>query len=255
MKPESTIVHPATLSANWLKQLGPRGHSGPSVVCFPHSGGVAGGFRPLATELAADLRVVGVQYPGRQDRHDEPILTDLHELADRIALALLPMPEPCVFFGHSMGAILAYEVAQRLGPAGPAALIASARPAPSVVEVTTSYLLDDDKLAEQVAWLGGTAAKVLEDAEMRSFLLPVIRGDYAASETYRPREDTPLSCPLIAVGGTEDPVTSAAQLAAWSAHTTGPFLLQTFPGDHFFLLNHWPAIATLIRSVVRSLDV
>ena len=232
----------------WLKYLDPRApDDAREVVCFPHSGGAAGGFRPLAVELAGDLQVVGVQYPGRQDRLDEPVLTDLHELADRIAAELRPAPEPRVFFGHSMGAILAYEVAQRLGPDGPATLIVSGRPAPSVVEVTTSYLLDDEKLAEQVVWLGGTAAEVFRDPDMRALLLPMIRGDYEASETYRPHGNAPLNCALIAVGGTRDPVTSLADVAAWSAHTTGPFRLETFPGDHFFLQHHWPAIATLVR--------
>ncbi|MFD7337554.1 thioesterase II family protein [Streptomyces violascens] len=237
----------------WLKYLNPN-LSGTAaqiqqVVCFPHSGGAASVYRPLASELAGDAEVVALQYPGRQDRHEEPVVTDLHELADRIAAELGARPVPRIFFGHSMGAILAYEVAQRLGDAGPVALVASGRPAPSRLRLTTSYLLDDAALAHQVVWLGGTAAELLEHPEMRSLLLPLIRGDYQASETYRPRGDGPLSCALVALGGDADPVAPLDDLRAWSGHTTGPFRLETFSGDHFYLQNHWPAVADLIRSL------
>ncbi|WP_412077685.1 thioesterase II family protein [Streptomyces xanthophaeus] len=223
----------------------------PQLVCFPHSGGAASVYRPLGTELAGDAQVVAVQYPGRQDRHDEPVVTDLHELADRVAAALRAEPAegPRIFFGHSMGAILAYEVAQRLGDQGPVALIASGRPAPSRVRLTTSYLLDDEALAQQVVWLGGTAAELLEHPEMRSLLLPLIRGDYRASETYRPRGDAPLNCALVALGGDVDPVALPDDLRAWSEHTTGPFRLEMLSGDHFYLQNHWPEVAGLVRSL------
>ncbi|MGA4879539.1 thioesterase II family protein [Streptomyces lydicamycinicus] len=239
--------------SRWFKTLAPSGQEtarAPHVVCFPHSGGAASVYRPLGVELAGDVQAVGVQYPGRQDRHDEPVVTDLHELADNIAEAFRQTAAgvPGVFFGHSMGAILAYEVAQRLGAEGPFALIASGRPAPSRVRLTTSYLLDDAALAEQVAWLGGTATALLDHPEMRSLLLPLIRGDYQASETYRPRGDGPLTCPLLALGGDADPVASLEDIQAWSDHTTGPFRLETLSGGHFYLQDHWPAVADLIRS-------
>lgn len=239
----------------WFKHLGPQVPGAGRVICFPHSGGTASAFRPLGSELAGELQVVGVQYPGRQDRHDEALLLDLHELADHIAAELRPQAEPWVFLGHSMGAITAYEVAQRLGPDGPTALLASGRPAPSALRVTTNHLLDDEELAEQVIRLGGTAAAVFEHAEMRSLLLPVIRGDYRASETYRPREDRPLRCTVIALGGAQDPATSSADLRAWSAHTTGAFRVETYPGGHFFIHDHWPAIAGLVRSVAPGRPV
>jgi surfactin synthase thioesterase subunit len=237
----------------WLKYLSPSDDETSrtqQVVCFPHSGGPASVYRTLARELAGDAQVVALQYPGRQDRHHEPVVTDLHELADLVAAVLraTPVEVERVFFGHSMGAILAYEVAQRLGDEGPVTLIASGRPAPSRVRLTTSYLLDDTALADQVVRLGGTAAELLEHPEMRSLLLPVIRGDYQASETYRPRGDAPLRCALIALGGDADPVAELDDLRAWGDHTTGPFRLESLSGDHFYLQHHWPAIAKLVRS-------
>ena len=239
-------------ASRWFRRVGSAAQETadtPRVVCFPHSGGSASAYGPLGAELTG-VEVVAVQYPGRQDRHDEPVITDLHVLADRIADALrqTAADTPSVFFGHSMGAILAYEVAQRLGDEGPLALIASGRPAPSRVRPTTSYLLDDTALAEQVARLGGTATELLDHPEMRSLLLPLIRGDYQASETYRPHSDGPLNCPLIALGGDADPVASLDDIRAWSAHTTGTFRLETLSGGHFYLQDHWPTVADLIRS-------
>jgi pyochelin biosynthetic protein PchC len=239
--------------SRWLKYLDQSGSAAArsrQVVCFPHSGGAASAYRPLAVELAEHVQVIAVQYPGRQDRHDEPVVTDLHELADRVAEVLrqTPAPVPRVFFGHSMGAILAYEVAQRLGGAGPVTVIASGRPAPSRVRLTTSYLLDDVALADQVVRLGGTAAEVLKHTDLRSLLLPIIRADYRASETYRQRGDPPLGCALIALAGDADPVASLDDVRAWSDHTTGSFRLQTFSGGHFFLQDHWPAIADIVSA-------
>jgi surfactin synthase thioesterase subunit len=151
-----------------------------------------------------------------------------------------------------MGAVLAYEVAQRLGEQGPVSLLASGRPAPGRIRLTTSYLLDDAALAEQIAWLGGTAKELLDDPEMRALLLPMIRSDYRASETYRPRPGRgPLECSLIALGGDADPVAPLDGLQAWSRHTTGPFRLELLPGGHFYLQDHWAAIADVVRACAR----
>jgi pyochelin biosynthesis protein PchC len=232
----------------WVKQLTAAGGSA-QVVCFPHSGGAASSYRPLAAELDGHLAVVAVQYPGRQDRGSEPVVTDLHELADRTAAALPPADVPRVFFGHSMGAILAYEVAQRLGGRGPAAFVASARPAPSRVRPTTAYRLDDVAFVAELVRLGGTEAAVLEHPELRALLLPTIRGDYRASETYRRRDDRPLSCPLLALAGADDPVAPVGDVLAWSEHTVGSFRMETFPGGHFYLRDHWAAVARLVRAL------
>ena len=236
-------------SARWLKRLTSPDGRGHQVLCFPHSGGAASAYRPLAAGLSGQLRVVAVQYPGRQDRVDEPVVTDLHELADRIAAVLdrTPLDGPCVFFGHSMGAILAYEVAQRLGGSGPAALVASARPAPSRVRLTTNYLLDDAAFADGLVRLGGTAAAVLADPGLRALLLPMVRGDYQASETYRHRGDPPLRCPVVALAGDRDSTTTPQDVRAWSAHTAGSFRMATLSGGHFYLNDHWPAVADVIR--------
>lgn len=240
-------------SSRWFKSLTPPGleqSARARLICFPHSGGTAYSFRPLGALLGGDVRTIGVQYPGRQDRYDEPVMANLHELADEVCSELSSTSHdiPFIFFGHSMGAILAYEVACRLPDHNIVELIASGRPAPSRVRMTTVYRLSDADLADHVMSLGGTAVGLLSNAEMRALLLPVIRGDYQASETYRPRAGDTVKCPLIALSGDADPTTTPSDIRAWSDHTRSRFCLESFPGGHFFLFDHWPKLAELIRS-------
>lgn len=251
-------------SSRWFKSLTPPGMQESAMVrliCFPHSGGTAYSFRPLGSLLGGDVHTIGVQYPGRQDRYDEPVISNLHDLADEICFELSSTSHdiPSIFLGHSMGAILAYEVACRLPDHNIAGLIASGRPAPSRVRMTTAYRLGDADFADHVISLGGTAADLLSNTEMRALLLPVIRGDYRASETYRPRPGDTLKCPLIALSGDADPTTTPSDIRAWSDHTRSRFRLETFPGGHFFLFDHWPQLAELIRSaawnVLRHVSV
>ncbi|MER6268141.1 alpha/beta fold hydrolase [Streptomyces sp900105755] len=242
-----------TQTALWIRRLGASaGTAVPDLqlVCFPHAGGSAGFYRPLAAELAGHAEVLGVQYPGRQDRYSEPVVTDVHQLADQVA-EVLGQGEggrPRALLGHSLGAVVAYEVAARLGGTAPVALIVSGRPAPSRIRRTTAYLLAEDALAEQVMSLGGTESELLEHPELRSLLLPLIRGDYQASETYRFRGGPPLHCPVVAVTGDDDPLTPVADALVWAEHTTGPFQLHVLSGGHFFLNEHWAAVARTVRS-------
>lgn len=250
----TTDIISAPESSRWFKPLTPPGpdESGQArLICFPHSGGTAYSFRPLGALLGGDVRTIGVQYPGRQDRYDEPVIANLHDLADQVCSEISSTSRaiPLIFLGHSMGAILAYEVACRLPGHNITGMIASGRPAPSRVRMTTAYRLSDADLADHVISLGGTAADVLSDTGMRELLLPAIRGDYQASETYRPRPGNTLKCPLIALSGDTDPTTTPGDMRAWSGHTRGHFRQESFPGGHFFLFDHWAKLAELIRSM------
>ncbi|MGW7362025.1 thioesterase II family protein [Streptomyces sp. NPDC054841] len=245
----------------WIRHLGPPAvttgtHT--ELVCFPHAGGSAGAHRPLAAALAGQAEVIGVQYPGRQDRLAEPVITDLHLLADAIADRLAARgagqgtERRRVFFGHSMGAIVAYEVARRLGEDGPCALFVSGRPAPSRIRRTTAHQLDDDALLGQVVSLGGSDKELLGHPELRALVLPVVRGDYRASETYRHRGGPPLACPVTVFTGDADPLTPIADARAWAAHTTGPFRLRILEGGHFFVDAHWSAVARTVQHTLES---
>ncbi|MBF8191746.1 thioesterase [Nonomuraea sp. K274] len=239
-----------TLDDAWIRRY----HSGPgdrpTLVCFPHAGGAASYFFPLSGALKSSLQVVALQYPGRQDRRHQPCPSTIAEFAEGAYAALKPlMSGPVAFFGHSMGAVIAFEVAdrmrERLG-AAPSALFASGRRAPSTTRDENVRLRGDDGLIAELRRLSGTGDEILEDEELLRLILPPLRSDYAAIETYRYRPGPKLGCPVLALIGDEDPRCDLDEARAWADHTTGPFSLHTFSGGHFYLTDHLGSVADLV---------
>jgi pyochelin biosynthetic protein PchC len=238
----------------WIRRFhrGPAG--APRLVCFPYAGGGANYVFRLSAALRRDVEVLAVQYPGRQDRLDEPLVDDLTALADRIAAT---MPEwadrPTAFFGHSMGAVVAYEVARRREGQARALdhLHVSGRRAPSRVRDTAVHRRDDAGIREEIAELGGPSTELLAHPELGPLLLPPIRNDYKAIETYRHAAGPPLTCPVTVLVGDADPLVTLDEAAAWAEHTTGRFELRVFPGGHFFLADHQDQLTEILRASAR----
>jgi surfactin synthase thioesterase subunit len=181
---------------------------------------------------------VAIQYPGRQDRRAERPIADMAILADRVYDVLRSQPKmPTTLFGHSMGAILAFEVARRLEADGypPVWLFASGRRAPSASRDDKVHLRDDAGILEEVRRLNGTVSSLLGDDEMMRAALPALRGDYHAIETYACAEGVTVRCPITVLTGADDPKTSLDEAKAWEGHTSGSFDLRVFTGGHFFL--------------------
>ncbi|MBU8860441.1 MULTISPECIES: alpha/beta fold hydrolase [unclassified Micromonospora] len=217
------------------------------LVCFPHAGGGASGFRQWAGHLPGGVELLAVQYPGREERIAEPPATDLCRLASEVAHALARLdPAPTVLFGHSLGAAVAFETARRLP--SPVLLVVSGRQAP-VDPGRSVHLMSGDELWQDVARSGGTRKEVLDSDELRALLLPVLRADYRLSETYRPAPLPLLACPVLACSGDRDPEVDPAALDGWRAVTTGTFTARLFPGDHFYLVRQRGA---LIAEVLRT---
>ncbi|RST15018.1 thioesterase [Streptomyces sp. WAC05374] len=238
----------------WIRRFHPSPDAGVRLVCFPHAGGSASFFHALSRDLAPGVDVLAVQYPGRQDRRGEPNVTDMTELADRAAEALLPVlaasgdphgRTPFALFGHSMGSTLAYEVARRLQASGhrPAALIVSGRRAPQRVVDDGLHELSDDDIVADIMALDGTDTPVFGDPEVLGLVLPSIRADYRAAETYRYTPGPPLDCPIHAMTGFADPRVPVGELRHWAACTEGRFTLEVFSGGHFYLTEHHADVA------------
>ncbi|MGW6932271.1 thioesterase II family protein [Lentzea sp. NPDC054927] len=214
-------------------------------MCFPHAGGAASWYQPFARHFEGRAELVAVQYPGRQDRRTEPLDYDIRSLADQIAPLLAPLSEdrPLHLFGHSMGAMIAFEVALRTEPDH---LFVSGRRAPHIVRDDRVHQKDDAGLIAEVRRLAGTNARVFDDEELVRMVLPAIRADYRAAETYRYRPGPALSCPLTALTGDADPKASVAEVEQWRERTAGDFTLRVFSGGHFFLNDNRSAVAAVV---------
>lgn len=239
-----------TGSGPWLRRFHRKTDVVGRLVCLPHAGGSASYFHPLS-RLMSDLpvEVIIVQYPGRQDRSEEPVIEDLAALGAHVATALEGSTDlPFVLFGHSMGATIAFEAARRLETDGAraAALMVSARRAPSIHRTEPAAALGDAELLAEVMSMSGAGSDVLTDPDIMAMVLPVIRGDYTAVANYRYQPGPDVTCPVVAVLGDTDPKVDESGARVWAQHTTGPFELISLPGGHFYLDTHWETIIKLV---------
>ncbi|NLU78452.1 thioesterase [Micromonospora sp. HNM0581] len=236
----------------WLRRYHRRARTEVTLVCLPHAGGSASFFYPFSAALSDSVDVVAVQYPGRQDRHDEPQVGSVAALAAAVAEQVAALGRrPVALFGHSMGALVGYETTLLLEQAGhpPTHLFASGRRAPSTSRAETVHQLSDDRLVAHVQQLDGDAniAEALNDPDVRTMALPALRTDYRAVETYPVTTGPPVRCPITVLTGRDDPVVSAAEAAAWMGHTLGHFECLIFPGRHFFVATHRESVVTEVE--------
>jgi surfactin synthase thioesterase subunit len=240
----------------WCRRYRPARNPAARLVCLPHAGGSASFFLPLAEALSPRVDVVAIQYPGRQDRHAEPPIDDIGVLADQIYTALELEPElPLILLGHSMGAIVGFEVTRRLeaGQHGPARLVVSGRRAPATDRNEIVHLRDDDGIIAEIRKLSGTAAEVLSNDEIMRAALPALRADYTATETYTCAPDITVNCPITVLTGDSDPKTTLAEARAWGKHTTSSIDLHVFTGGHFFISDHVGDVIKLITQHLHAM--
>jgi pyochelin biosynthetic protein PchC len=238
-------------TAEWVRRFHPADHPRARLVCFPHAGGSASYFFAVSRALAPSIEVICLQYPGRQDRRTEPCLDTVTAFASSVTSALEPWTDlPLMFFGHSLGATIAYETARRLQADGVevAGLYASGRRGPTTSRDERVHERPDDGLLAELRRLSGTDGAVLGDHEIVRMILPALRADYRAAETYRHSPGEKLRCPITVLVGDSDPKVTVEEARDWESHTTGPFELKVYPGGHFFLQDHQPEILAMFSA-------
>ncbi|MCP2261573.1 pyochelin biosynthetic protein PchC [Streptoalloteichus tenebrarius] len=239
-------MSPAAAHDLWFRR-----HSTPTrptrrLVCFPHAGGAASAYRGWSRWLPPDVELLAVRYPGREDRLAEPCVGRMEELADAVAAALSSFRDlPLAFFGHSLGASLAHEVALRLERGHGTVLdrlFVSARRAPHRLEPDDLYLRSDAEVVAELRALDPVRSAVLDDPGLRELVLPAIRGDYEIVGTYRPGRAEPVRCPVVGYAGADDPKAPPAEVAEWAAVAPAGFATRVFPGGHFYLVDQERAV-------------
>jgi surfactin synthase thioesterase subunit len=227
------------------------------VYCFPHAGGNPRSFLAWQRELGDTADVVGVCPPGRGHRYKEPPLTEVAALADAAAEAVTAHADrPFVLFGHSFGAVLAFEVARRVGPLPHLRhLVASGCSAPSLLptrRVVETARLEGREFTEAVGFFGGLQQEVMEDEALQELLLPNLRSDFRMVARYAYRQAAPLSAPVTLINGSDDPHVKEAGLDLWKRECTAPPTEHWVDGGHFYFDRDPRAVTGVLRQLVRG---
>ncbi|MFE1599072.1 thioesterase II family protein [Methylobacterium sp. ID0610] len=232
------------------------------LVCLPFAGGSATAYAGIEAALADVAEVRTAELPGRGMRFGEAFATDLTVLAAQIAAAVLAMPDPgkpLVLFGHSMGALLAHEIARALARQEnpPRHLVLSGAPAPQRRSAAARRALAEETrtdagLVARMRRLGGTPPEIFAQPDLLALVLPVLRADYALVAGYAPPALPPLAVPATLLGGTEDAETPPADLVAWADGLAGSVAVEFWPGGHFFIRPNEARLAALLRAAIRT---
>jgi surfactin synthase thioesterase subunit len=225
----------------WVTRVNPQAQL--RLFSFPYAGGGASIYRQWSRSLPPEIDLCPVQLPGRENRLKEPLFTSLTPLIETLARELMPyLDRPFAFFGHSMGALISFELARYLrrhSQLEPLHLFVSAHRAPQIpLSRELLHNLAAPEFLRSVYRMGGTPSAVLLDKELIHLLLPILRADFTVYETYAYQDDEPLNSRITAFGGEQDAFVKPQDLEGWREQTHSTFSLRILPGGHFFLQTH-----------------
>lgn len=218
----------------------PRSRPQQRLFCFPYAGAGASLFSAWPDLLPAEVEVIAIQLPGREDRTFEQPFSRFNPLVRTVAQAIRPfLHTPFAFFGYCCGALIGYELARELNRRfgiNPAHLFAASQPAPHLPQKDSPiHLLPVQEFKQSLQERSGMAEEILQDEGMMQLLLPALRADFMIYEQYRYEYGDPLPCPITALGGTMDPRVNKDDLEAWKEHTRSSSAVYLFEGGHFFV--------------------
>jgi surfactin synthase thioesterase subunit len=227
----------------------------PRLYIFPHTGGSAEFYAPFARAFTGGTKCVAVQYPGKRAGKDLSQYTSIPDLADRLCTMLKPEEVAAgdvAFFGHSMGALLAFEVALRFEQASNpiAALFVSASAAPGLLRRVANLEGSDAQLLTMVSQVTGANPEFLNNEHFAATILPTLRGLKAVA-AYESPPESKVSCPIHALMADNDELGTEELMAPWEQRTTASFDLTVFPGDHFYMNTNLPQLAQWVEERVQ----
>ncbi|GID33463.1 thioesterase II family protein [Paractinoplanes brasiliensis] len=242
-------------AGGWIAGPQPRRTPALRLFCLPYVGGGAQVYEPWRGAFGEDVEVCPVELPGRQTRMRDRPYTRLDALVGALAAAVVDeLDVPYALFGHSMGSLVAFELAHELrrrGAGEPCVLFVSAGPAPRLPRLRPPlHAAPEERVVARLAELGGLPQEILDEPELLRYFLPAIRADFEVIETYEYPSRPPLVCPVVAFTGSEDEDLPPAGLTPWGEETTGRFDQFVLPGGHFFLRGSEGELLTLMRGAL-----
>lgn len=242
--------------SSWVQVRRPRPAARLRLICLPPAGGGASRYRDWPAHLPDDVEVVSVQLPARENRFNERPIESMEQLTGPLLDGLASqLTRPFALFGHSMGALIAFELIRRMRADGvaPMHLFASGCRAPHLPSRSPDWhTLPDREFLATIEELGGIPPELLAESQFLDAMLPTLRSDCTLIETYMFHPQDPLSCPVSVFGGLRDKEVPPEDVRAWSRHTTGPFRVHLLPGDHFFVNSARPDLLRLVASELES---
>jgi surfactin synthase thioesterase subunit len=229
----------SSAAARWIVRHSSAPDAAVRLFCFSHAGGGGGVYRAWPAGIAPAIEVWGVRLPGRESRAGEPPYRRMVPLAAGLVEAIGPhLDKPFVFFGHSMGALVAFEVARELRRSSmpqPARLFLAAFRAPHLPRPNVKIYHWPDEVLKIALRTDGTPAEVLQNEKFMQALLPTTRADMEVCDTYEYAPEPPLDCPFSVFGGLDDVRVRDSDLQGWRTHTSSACSVSMLPGTHFFL--------------------
>jgi medium-chain acyl-[acyl-carrier-protein] hydrolase len=227
------------------------------VFCFPYAGGAAAIYRGWQMALPRDAELLAVELPGRGIHFRSPPIASLEVLVGRLVDVVAPLMDvPAVFFGHSNGAMIAHALALELRrrdlPQPRAMLLSAKRPPHLESRDEMAHTLPTPRFVEKLRELNGTPPEILGNDELLAFFLPMLRADFALSETCRYEPCPPLRCDARLLGGDRDADVSVDQLREWARYFEHPPQLDVLAGDHFFIHSARDEVLAVLRRAVRD---
>lgn len=230
-----------------------------NLFCFPFAGGSIYSYSKYNPVAPRNVKLIPLELPGRGKRIAEPLLTDIHSMADNLYKHIKPMlQEPYAFYGHSMGTVLSYLITKRLvseGLQGPSHLFVSGRSGPSAEDPDPFHHdLPKEAFRAKLKEIGGSPDEFLEDDTLMDFFEPILRADFRAIEEYQYETTEPFNIPITVMVGKDENITEE-QVMAWQKETTHPIDIRWFNGKHFFILEHPAGIMRIIGEKLTNKQI